>query len=206
MSYAETMSAIDAKRREIGALREEMRALQAAVEPEPVADYTFDGWNGPVRLADLFGDRRDLFVIHNMGTTCRYCTLWADGFNGVYEHLADRAAFVLATPNTPEVQKQFARSRGWRFPMVSHQGSTFAKDMGYRLESGDEEGENTSRWVPGVSAFQKDASGLRRVSDANLGPYDDFCSVWHFLDLLPGRDAGWEPKFKYGRGSLIRAG
>ena len=43
MSYAETMSAIDAKRREIGALREEMRALQAAVEPEPVADYTFDG-------------------------------------------------------------------------------------------------------------------------------------------------------------------
>ena len=197
MTYADTMSAIGAKRREIDALRQEMRALQGSIEPEPVADYTFQGWGGPVRLSDLFGQKRDLFLIHNMGTTCRYCTLWADGFNGVYEHLADRAAFALATPNAPEVQKQFAKSRSWRFPMVSHQGSTFAKDLGYRLESGDEEGEDTSRWVPGISAFQKDASGIRRVSNTELGPYDDFCSVWHFLDLLPEREAGWEPKFKY---------
>ena len=138
MTYADTMSAIGAKRREIDALRQEMRALQASVEAELVADYTLQGWNGPVRLSDLFGEKRDLFVIHNMGTSCRYCTLWADGFNGVYEHLADRAAFVLATPNTPQVQQQFARSRGWRFPMVSHQDSSFAKDLGYRLESGDE--------------------------------------------------------------------
>ena len=197
MSYADTMSAIGAKRREIDALRREMRTLQAAIEPEPVADYTLQGWDGPVRLSELFGEKRDLFVIHNMGTSCRYCTLWADGFNGVYEHLADRAAFVLATPNTPQVQQQFARNRGWRFPMVSHEGSSFAKDLGYRLESGDETGENSSRWVPGVSAFQKDASGVRRVSNTELGPYDDFCSVWHFLDLLPEGPAGWSPKFRY---------
>ena len=198
MTYADTMSAIGAKRREIDALRQEMRALQASVEAELVADYTLQGWNGPVRLSDLFGEKRDLFVIHNMGTSCRYCTLWADGFNGVYEHLADRAAFVLATPNTPDVQKQFARSRGWRFPMVSHAGNSFARDLGYRLERGDEEGENSSRWVPGISAFQKGASGIRRVSNTELGPYDDFCSVWHLLDMLPEGPAGWEPKFRYG--------
>jgi predicted dithiol-disulfide oxidoreductase (DUF899 family) len=109
MSYAESMRALKAKRRALLALHEEIRDLQKVVEPQPVDDYLFEGWNGPVRLSELFGGKRDLFVIHNMGTTCRYCTMWADGFNGVYDHLADRAAFVLATPDTPDVQRQFAK-------------------------------------------------------------------------------------------------
>jgi predicted dithiol-disulfide oxidoreductase (DUF899 family) len=118
------MAAMTAKRKELLALHDEIRALQRRVEPQPVEDYVFDGWSGPVRLSELFAGKRDLFIIHNMGTTCRYCTMWADGFNGVYEHLADRAAFVLATPNTQDVQKQFAKSHGWRFPMVGHAGSS----------------------------------------------------------------------------------
>ncbi|HEY3798989.1 MAG TPA: DUF899 family protein [Caulobacteraceae bacterium] len=199
MTYADSMSALRAKRNDLLALHGEIRELQKKVEPQPVEDYVFEGWSGPVRLSELFGDKRDLFVIHNMGTTCRYCTMWADGFNGVYDHLADRAAFALASPNTTDVQKQFARSRGWRFPMVSHAGSNFTRDMGYRLEKGDEDGEDRSRWVPGVSVFQKRADGsIVRVSDTDLGPHDDFCSVWHFLDMLPEGDAGWEPKFRYG--------
>ncbi|HEY1750263.1 MAG TPA: DUF899 family protein [Caulobacteraceae bacterium] len=198
MTYADSMSALKAKRAQLLTLHDEIRTLQQHVEPQPVEDYVFEGWNGPVRLSELFGDKRDLFVIHNMGTSCRYCTMWADGFNGVYDHLADRAAFVLSTPNTPEVQKQFARARGWRFPMVSQAGNSFARDMGYRLEHGDEVGEDASRWVPGVSAFQKRDGGVVRVSDTDLGPSDDFCSVWHFLDMLPEGPAGWAPKFRYG--------
>ena len=30
-----------------------------------------------------------LLMIHNMGEACRYCTLWADGFNGFLPHLED---------------------------------------------------------------------------------------------------------------------
>jgi predicted dithiol-disulfide oxidoreductase (DUF899 family) len=198
MAYADTMAALTAKRQALLTLHEEIRTLQQRVEPQPVEDYLFEGWEGPVKLSELFGDKRDLFVIHNMGTTCRYCTMWADGFNGVYEHLADRAAFVLSTPNTPDVQQQFARARGWRFPMVSQVRNTFARDMGYRLDRGDDFGEDTSRWVPGVSAFQKRDGGVVRVSDTDLGPSDDFCSVWHLLDMLPEGPAGWEPKFRYG--------
>jgi predicted dithiol-disulfide oxidoreductase (DUF899 family) len=197
MSYAESISALNAKRAQIEALRKEMRAIQAAIEPEPVSDYEFAGWNGPVKLSELFGDKRDLFVIHNMGAGCAYCTLWADGFNGVYEHLTDRAGFVLSSPNPVEAQKQFAASRGWRFPMVCHTGSSFTKDMGYQ-PGGDPLADKLGGWYPGVSVFQKDAGRILRVSNAELGPYDDFCSVWHFLDLLPERDAGWEPKTRYG--------
>jgi predicted dithiol-disulfide oxidoreductase (DUF899 family) len=196
MPYADTIAALKTKRREIDVLRAEMRELQGAIEPVPVADYELTGWDGPVRLSQLFGDKRDLFVIHNMGTRCSYCTMWADGFNGVYEHLADRAGFVVSTPNPIAAQQQFAKSRGWRFPMVSHEGSSFAQDMGYWQPKG--EGSESDMWWPGVSVFQKDGEHILRVSDTDLGPHDDFCSVWHFLDLLPEQANGWEPKFRYG--------
>jgi predicted dithiol-disulfide oxidoreductase (DUF899 family) len=197
MSYADTMSALRAKREQIETLREEMRAIQATIEPAPVDDYRFAGWDGPMRLSELFGAKRDLFVVHNMGAGCSYCTLWADGFNGVYEHLADRAGFVVASPNPVEQQKAFAASRGWRFPMVCHADNSFTQDMGYYRPGADPLGDRLGSWFPGVSVFRKDADRILRVSDAELGPYDDFCSVWHFLDLLPERTAGWAPKFRY---------
>ena len=187
-TYAEGMQAVSAYRRQIEALHREKQKAQAAVTPQAVDDYVFAGWDGPVRLSQLFGDKDDLFVIHNMGKGCAYCTLWADGFNGVYPHLADRAAFVVSSPNTPDVQKAFAAGRGWRFPMVSHQGTTFADDMGYRRQEG---------WYPGVSVFKRDGEKVVRVSDAELGPGDDFCLVWHMFDLMPRGAAGWEPKFAY---------
>jgi hypothetical protein len=45
------------------------------------------------------------------------------------------SAFVIASPDSPAVQQQFARSRGWRFPMVSHQGTMFADDKGLSVEN-----------------------------------------------------------------------
>jgi predicted dithiol-disulfide oxidoreductase (DUF899 family) len=144
---------------------------------------------GKARLSDLFGEKDDLFVIHNMGTSSSSCTLWADGFNGIYDHIADRAAFVVVSPDLPDTQKNFAASRGWRFPMISHDGTTFAQDMGYRSESGG--------WRPGVSVFKRDGGRILRVADTSFSPGDDFCALWHMLDLLPRGADGWRPKFKY---------
>lgn len=176
-------------RRQIAELREKIREARAAAGPEEVQDYVQATPDGPVRLSELFGDKRDLIVIHNMGASCPYCTLWADGFNGVYAHLADRAGFVISTPDPPSAQKAFAAGRGWIFPMVSHAGTTFAADMGYCGEDG--------RLRPGVSVFRRDADRLLRVADAGLKPGDDFCSVWHFFDLLPEGAAGWRPGYSY---------
>jgi predicted dithiol-disulfide oxidoreductase (DUF899 family) len=176
-------------RRRIAALQAEMRQAQGAVEPQPVADYALAGAEGPVRLSTLFGDKDELFVIHNMGRSCAYCTMWADGFDGVYDHLANRAAFVVSSPDAPDVQRAFAASRGWRFAMVSHAGTTFAADLGFQRDG---------RFWPGVSVFRRAGERIERVSDADLGPDDDFCSVWHFFDLLPEGAAGWAPKLNYG--------
>lgn len=189
MKYSEGTRRLGEYRRRIVALREKMRRVQKGLEPQPVEDYTFASVRGEVRLSQLFGVKKELFVIHNMGSSCPYCTLWADGYNGLYEHLASRAAFVIASPDPPDIQRRFARSRGWRFPMVSHRGTTFAEDMGYRSQTG--------RWLPGLSVFRRERDRILRLSDAGSEPGDDFCALWHVLDLLPEGPAGWQPKFRY---------
>jgi len=189
MNYSDTNSKLADYRRRIADLRQQMRELQAAVEPEEIRDYEFATVGGSIKLSKLFGTRRDLIVVHNMGVSCPYCTLWADGYNGIYEHIAQRAAFVITSPDEPEVQQSFARERGWRFPIVSHKGTTFAADMGYR--------SNEGKPMPGLSVFRMDAGRIVRVSDARSEPGDDFCSLWHLFDLLPEGADGFKPKFRY---------
>jgi predicted dithiol-disulfide oxidoreductase (DUF899 family) len=188
MQYHETAEKLTQYRQEITELRKRMRELQKSVQPERVKDYEFATLDGSVRLSQLFGKHEYLFVIHNMGTGCAYCTLWADGFNGVLKHLENRAAFVISSPDDPAKQQQFKESRGWRFQMVSHQNSQFAADMGYRKDNS---------WVPGVSVFKRDGDEIARVSDTRFGPCDDFCSIWHFMDMLPEGPNGWQPKMRY---------
>jgi predicted dithiol-disulfide oxidoreductase (DUF899 family) len=168
---------------------EKLAALKRRQPREPVADYTLATPRGPVKLSALFGKKNDLIVIHNMGSSCSYCTLWADGFTGLHPHIADRAAFVVVSPDSPAVQKKFAASRGWRFPMASGQGSTFIHDMGF-LPKPDEP------W-PGVSTFVRTRGKIFRVASAPFGPGDPFCSAWHLIALLAGGVDGWSPKYRY---------
>jgi predicted dithiol-disulfide oxidoreductase (DUF899 family) len=192
---APTAEAVDKK---IAKLLEEtekiqgkIAALRKARPREVVKDYTFTASDGkPVKLSALFGDKDDLIVIHNMGTGCSYCTLWADGFNGFTAHLEDRAAFVVASSDDYKIQKAFAEERGWKFRMCSAMGTTFWKDMGFLI--------NGKEIWPGVSAFHRDRDGsIYRVSRDFLGPGDAYCSVWHLFGLLQGGVQGWEPKLKY---------
>jgi predicted dithiol-disulfide oxidoreductase (DUF899 family) len=183
MKYADVNGKLADYRRQIAAIREKMRETVAAVEPQPIRDYELASIDGPVRVSELFGDRQDLIVIHNMGVSCAYCTLWADGYNGIHRHVVTRAAFVVASPDRPAVQQKFAESRGWKFPMVSHAGSTFAADMGYVSANGG--------WTPGVSVFRREHDVIMRVSDTAFSPGDDFCTLWHFFDMLPGGVGEW---------------
>jgi len=183
---------------------EELQAIIAAKQrlvearkkrpKEPVQDYVLkDGDGRDVHLSELFGDKEDLILVHNMGTGCVYCTLWADGFTGLVPHLADRAAFVVCSPDKPEVQKRFAAKRNWNFKMVSAAESPFTKDMGFYSEEGPYPGP----W-PGISTFKKEADGsINRIAKSPLGPNDDFCAVWPMVDMLEAGSNGWEPKYSY---------
>ena len=162
---------------QIEALEQELTALRREAYGGPVTDYQLQGPQGRVTLSQLFGDRDQLIVIHNMGFACPYCTMWADGFNGLLPHIEERAAFALASPDSVERQQKGAAKRGWKFRMVSTEGSTFARDMGF-----EEDGSP----MPGVSTFVRAPDGgIRRHAAASFGPGDGFCSVWSFVDLLP---------------------
>lgn len=174
---------------ELAERQQELAGLKRRLEPEPVKDYTLAGWSGPISLSELFRGKEDLILIHNMGRGCRYCTLWADGFNGVWRHLADRAGFAVCSPDPVEVQREFAAGRAWTFPMVSAHGTTFIQDMGFRSEKS---------WMPGVSTFRKSAGGsIERIARAGFGPFDPFCPVWPLIALLADGANGWEPRFRY---------
>ena len=179
---------------ELDKARKKLVKLRRQLPPEPVRDYELRNTDGPVRLSEMFGDKDDLILIHNMGKGCSNCTMWADEFNGVCHHLQSRSAFVVVSPDSPSVQQDFARKRGWRFPMYSAEGTTFIRDMGFQW---DEE-EFLSGYQPGVSVFRRVEDGtIVRVSKDSFGPGDLYCGVWHLFDLLPDGPDGWDPLFDY---------
>lgn len=177
---------------EIEVLKRQLSDARRNRPAEPVADHELTLPGGErARLSELFRDKDDLIVIHNMGRGCTYCTMWADGFNGVLPHLEDRASFVLVSPDAPESLIPFAASRGWMFRMVSSQGSDFTSAMGYAMPDGSV--------YPGVSAFRRQPDGtIVRSGKDVFGPGDDYSSPWRLFDLLSDGIAGWEPRMQYG--------
>ncbi|HEX6719497.1 MAG TPA: DUF899 family protein [Pyrinomonadaceae bacterium] len=185
-----TDNEIDELEYQLQELKQKLAELRRQRPREEVRDYRLlDSEGREASLSSLFGDQSRLILVHNMGRNCSYCTMWADGFTGLLPHLESRAAFVVTSPDRPEAQKEFVRSRGWNFPVYSTAGSSFTADMGFDNEEG---------LMPGVSVFTKETDGkIYRVSRAEFGPGDDFCAVWHFFDLLPEGIDGWEPQLSY---------
>ncbi|MCB0711896.1 MAG: DUF899 family protein [Ignavibacteriae bacterium] len=190
----ETRSRLEVLENEISSKMEERRTLLKETAGETVQNYSLKNQDGSeTTLSQLFGEKSELIVIHNMGKNCPYCTLWADGFNGVSQHLSDRAAFVVVSPNSPEVQQEFAQSRGWKFPMASAEGSEFTRDMGYQTEQ-----DGKTYYMPGVSVFTRGEDGtITRVAYDFFGPGDVYAGIWHMFELLPNGPGDWFPRFSY---------
>ena len=103
-----------------------LHELRKSNSGEVVENYGFDTQAGQTNLLELFGDHDRLLAIHNMGQACRFCTLWADGLNGFLPHLESAMTVVLVSKDSPDVQRTFANSRGWRFRLASHGGGDYA--------------------------------------------------------------------------------
>lgn len=180
--------------KQLTALHDERTKLLKESATMDVSDYTLLNQDGTsVTLKELFGNKKDLIVVHNMGKSCSYCTLWADGFNGLALPLADRAAFVVASPDAPTIQKEFADSRNWKFRMVSTEGSTFGKDMGFTML-------HEGKWyeMPGYSTFRlNDDGSIKRVGKDFFGPGDVYCGVWQMFTMLDEGVNNWHPKYNY---------
>jgi len=181
---------------EINTLRDRINAdamrlaeLQKSLPPVVVADYELMTTDGPVKLSEFFQGRDDLIVIHNMGRSCTFCTLWADGFNGIESHVHDRAALLLVSADPAEEAESFANERGWLFAVASGHGSTFTKDMGFETDGNP---------GPGVSTFHRNEDGtIVRIAQDEFGPGDLYCGIWHLFARLKDGINNWSPKEHY---------
>ncbi len=168
--------------------------LKRAMPREDISDYLLKGSDGqPLHFSDLFEGKMDLIVIHNMGHQCAYCTLWADGLNGMIQHLEARASVVMVSPDPPDIQRKFAESRGWKFRMLSGIDSDFVKKMGFT-----EDHDSQSYYLPGFSTFHRDEQGrIYRISYDYFAPGDLYCSIWHIFALLADGIGSWSPRIQY---------
>jgi len=181
---------IESLEKEMMETKKELATMRAQQHHALMQDYTFlNQSNETVSLSKLFGEKDELIMPFNMGKKCSYCTLWADGYNGLINHLEDRAAFVVVSPDSPEIQQEFASSRNWAFTLVSSQNMDFYKEMDMLGKDGT---------LPGVVTFIKNENGdIFRYAKSFFGPGDNFCTMWDFNDLLPIQEETWAPKYTY---------
>jgi predicted dithiol-disulfide oxidoreductase (DUF899 family) len=160
--------------------------------------YRFEGPQGPLTLSDLFGPHRQLVVQHFMFAPdwekpCKSCSFWADGYNGIVAHLAQRDTAFVAVSRAP-IEKLDARKRkmGWTFLWVSSGGTDFSYDfdVSFREDQGNgatynyqpKQGAMTD--LPGTSVFVKgDDGAVYHTYSCFARGLDPMNPAYAYLDL-----------------------
>jgi len=179
------IAAIEKELYELTAKLNELRKTNSEAE---VPNYTFSTLDGEVTLLDLFADQERLLLIHNMGQGCRYCTLWADGFNGFVPHLESALSVALVSKDPPAVQRAFANSRGWRFRLASHHGGDYLKEQNVSPDESN---------APGAVVYERSGDRITRKNAAIFGPGDLYCSIWNLLGMAGLGVSDWTPQYRY---------
>jgi predicted dithiol-disulfide oxidoreductase (DUF899 family) len=181
-------------------------------------DYTFEGPEGLVQLADLFEGRRQLIVQHFMfdpswDDGCPSCTAAADEMSdGLQTHLHARDTTFAVVSRAPiEKIERYKAKRGWTFRWVSSFGSDFNYDYHVTLDPAvapvmynyrdlDEWKERGLGWLGDGSSEQPGYSVFLRVDDDIFHTYSVFArgteqlgGSYYWLDSTAlGRQEEWE--------------
>ena len=223
---------LDARRRLLAREKEFTRshdALNADRRRMPMVkvdkEYVFEGPDGQVTLAGLFGGKRQLIVQHVMfgpdwDKPCPGCSAAIDELSpGVLKHVASRdTTFVLAARAPYDKIAATAAERGWTVaPWYSTDGSDFNDD--YRVTLDDARGQteynyrpepgllggDRSAEMPGYSAFLREGDEIFHTYSVYGRGTEYVGNAYTFLDLTAlGRQEDWEePK---GRVAPVRGG
>lgn len=171
-------------------------------------DYAFEGWDGPLSLADLFAGRSQLIIYHFMfgpgaKEGCPSCSFLADHFDGANLHLKHHDVSLVVVSRAPYAEFQTFRHRmGWDFPWVSSANSDFNYDFHvspspaekavgryeYNYEMHDGEGGE----MPGFSVFYRNEAGeIFHTYSTYARGGDLLIGAHNFLDMTPkGRNEG----------------
>ncbi|GGM47368.1 hypothetical protein GCM10007977_056250 [Dactylosporangium sucinum] len=184
--------------------------------------YAFEGPDGTVSLADLFGGRPQLVVHHFMfapdwDAACASCSSAADGIAGLRQ-LHARNTTLVAVSRAPYAKLAAFRERmGWTFPWYSSYGSDFnydyhatldnrvapvqlhfrteaeLRDAGVPWTGGPWTPDMNGAEMPGISAFLRVGDEVFHTYSTYGRGIEEFHNGYRYLDLTAlGRQEAWE--------------
>jgi predicted dithiol-disulfide oxidoreductase (DUF899 family) len=173
--------------------------------------YVFDGPQGPVTLAELFGDRSLLIIQHVMfqpdwDAACPGCTASLDV---VPERLLDQVhsrdtSFVAVSRAPLAKLEAYKAARGWVVPWYSSAGSDFNYDFNVTLDKSrgsveynyrdlSDKLEDEAEDVPGLSCFLRDGDEIFHTYSTYARGAEQTISAYALLDMTAfGRSEDWE--------------
>jgi predicted dithiol-disulfide oxidoreductase (DUF899 family) len=175
-------------------------------------EYVFEGPAGKQTLAEIFEGKSQLIVYHFMfapgwSQGCPHCSFWADNFNGIPVHLANRDVTLVAVSRAPlEKLQAFQKRMGWTFRWLSSNETDFNYDFNVSFTKDDiekgtavynyREGNADREDLHGISVFYKDPGGnVFHTYSAYSRGIDLLNGAYNYLDLVAkGRnesDPGW---------------
>jgi predicted dithiol-disulfide oxidoreductase (DUF899 family) len=175
-------------------------------------DYTFEGPDGPITLADLFGECRQLVVHHIMfdpawEAGCPSCTEYTSEFAAaLIARLRSRDTAFAMVCRAPQAKiAAYTAGRGWVVPWYSSYGSDFNYDFqvtldksvpqldyNYRPEPGLLDGAQSIE-LPGASCFLREGGQIFHTYSAYARGLDHVDFAYAFLDMTAlGRQEAWE--------------
>lgn len=188
---AETwQSQLDELRAREKAATRELDAIAAQRRRMPMVrlpDYTLEGEEGPVRLADVFDGRSQLIVYNHMWSVgeqwqCSGCTGFTSQFTrldflGTYD-----ARFVIVTQGSIDEALAYKRRVGNTMPWYSTANSSFGSDVGAPPGGGF-----------AVNVFLRDGDTVYRTWHTNGRGTEQLSYSFALIDVLPyGRREDWQ--------------
>jgi predicted dithiol-disulfide oxidoreductase (DUF899 family) len=170
-------------------------------------EYRFEGEQGPVNFAGLFGDKATLVVYSYMfgpqrERPCPMCTSMLSAWEGEAADVQQRVALAVVARSSLERIVAFTKARGWRdLKLYSDLNGNYSRDY-YAIsnEGGDD---------PALNVFTRRDGTIRHFWSSEMGfatadpgqdprGAPDPMPLWTILDLTPeGRGTDWYPKLEY---------
>lgn len=172
---------------------------------EVTGDYRFEGEDGPVSLADLFGDKDTLVVYSYMfgpqrARPCPMCTSLMGSWEEKVPDIEQRVALAAMARSPIERLVAAKQARGWtRLKVYSDTAGDYTRAY-VSAEDAD---------VPAYNVFTRKGGKIHHFWSGEMGGATadpgqdprgapDMDPLWTILDTTPeGRGTDWYPKLDY---------
>ncbi len=205
-AYRQARNALLAEEIELRRHIERVAEMRRQLPPggEVKKTYHFTGEQGPVTLADLFGNRDTLVVYNYMfgpqrEKPCPMCTSLMASWEGKVPDIEQRVALAMVARSPIDRLKAAKTERGWtQLKIYADTDGDFTRDY-VSAEDAD---------IPGYTVFTRRDGKIRHFYSGEMSMADpgqdprgapDPDPLWTLLDTTPEGRGNWYPKLGYGK-------